>query len=168
MKTKFGANDVVSFARCSHTLDQHGVHALACSKHLHTRRHNMIRGHIAAFARAAGLYTQVEQVVDPQLAECIGAAAALSSDAPAAAHETLSPAAQSHDRASDNRQGRRPVQRADIHIVDLTGADIFIDVRVTQVPADSLPQQHLQMTATRKAAEYACTGVSPVIFSTDG
>eukprot|EP00971_Amphidinium_carterae_P051388 1012217-Amphidinium_carterae.1 len=24
------------------------------------------------------------------------------------------------------------------------------------------------MTATRKAAEYACTGVTPVIFSTDG
>eukprot|EP00971_Amphidinium_carterae_P176096 3490702-Amphidinium_carterae.1 len=132
MKTKFGANDAVSFARCSHALDQHGVHALACSKHLHTRRHNMIRDHIAAFARAAGLYTQVEQVVDPQLAECIGAAATHPSDAPTAAPEPLSSAEQTHDRASDNRQGRRPVQCADVHIVDLTGADIFIDVRVTQ------------------------------------
>eukprot|EP00971_Amphidinium_carterae_P092819 1838010-Amphidinium_carterae.1 len=99
----------------------------------------MIRDHIAAFARAAGLYTQVEQVVDPQLAECIGQAATLASDATASAHapphaadEDTLPPAHSSDPASANRPGRRPVQRADIHIVDLTGADIFIDVRVTQ------------------------------------
>eukprot|EP00971_Amphidinium_carterae_P290343 5764667-Amphidinium_carterae.1 len=76
----------------------------------------MIRDHIAAFASAAGLYTQVEQVVDPQLAECIGAAAALPSDVPAAAGEALPPDVHSRDRASESRQGRRPVQRADIHI----------------------------------------------------
>eukprot|EP00971_Amphidinium_carterae_P208332 4133741-Amphidinium_carterae.1 len=70
--------------------------------------------------------------------------------------------------ATAAQAGRRPVQRADIHIVDLTGADLFLDVRVTHVPADCLPQQHLQQTATRKAAEYACAGVTPVIFSTDG
>eukprot|EP00971_Amphidinium_carterae_P264829 5253159-Amphidinium_carterae.2 len=52
--------------------------------------------------------------------------------------------------------------------VYLTGTDIFLDVRVTHVPRDCLPQQHLQLTASRKAAEYACTGVTPVIFSTDG
>eukprot|EP00971_Amphidinium_carterae_P281517 5589046-Amphidinium_carterae.1 len=117
----------------------------------------MIRDHIAAFARAAGLYTQVEQVVDPQLAENMGMVATSATAAP-----FTTPA------DASARSGRRPVQRADVHIVDLTGADLFIDVRVTHVPADCLPQQHLQQTATRKAAEYACTGVTPVIFSTDG
>eukprot|EP00971_Amphidinium_carterae_P132223 2619389-Amphidinium_carterae.1 len=75
----------------------------------------MIRDHIAAFARAAGLYTQVEQVVDPQLAESIGAAAVPTSEAnafasvpqPAASEEasTTQPAA---TQAPAHRQGRRP------------------------------------------------------------
>eukprot|EP00971_Amphidinium_carterae_P210260 4171701-Amphidinium_carterae.1 len=73
----------------------------------------MLRDHIAAFARSAGLYTQVEQLVDPQIAEGI---LPDTSQTPAPAN------------------GRRPVQRADIHIVDLTGTDIFLDVRVTHVP----------------------------------
>eukprot|EP00971_Amphidinium_carterae_P044119 868194-Amphidinium_carterae.1 len=105
-----------------------------------------LAANIAAFARSAWLYTQVEQLIDPQIAEGI------LPDEP----QTSAPA-----------NGRRPVQRADIHIADLTGADIFLDVRVTHVPRDCLPQQHLQLTASRKAAEYACTGVTPVIFSTD-
>eukprot|EP00971_Amphidinium_carterae_P107480 2128997-Amphidinium_carterae.1 len=107
----------------------------------------MLRDHIAAFALSAGLYTQVEQLMDPQIAERI------------LPDETQTSAASS---------GRRPVQRADIHIVGLTGADIFLDVRVTHVSRDCLPQQHLQLTASRKAAEYAFTSVTPVIFSTDG
>eukprot|EP00971_Amphidinium_carterae_P146474 2903193-Amphidinium_carterae.1 len=85
----------------------------------------MIRDHIAAFARAAGLYTQVEQVVDPQLAESMGTVAQPATDAPITT-----------SAADAARAGRRPVQRADVHIVDLTGADLFIDVRVTHVPAD--------------------------------
>eukprot|EP00971_Amphidinium_carterae_P264715 5251241-Amphidinium_carterae.1 len=115
-------NDTVTFARWSHELDHYGCHALTCSKHLHTRRQNMLGDHIAAFARSAGLYTQVEQLMDPQIAERI------------LPDETQTSAAPS---------GRRPVQHC-------------------------LPQQHLQLTASRKAAEYACTGVTPVVFLTDG
>eukprot|EP00971_Amphidinium_carterae_P141850 2809863-Amphidinium_carterae.1 len=104
----------------------------------------MIRDHIAAFARAAAAHSSVE------------------APAPSLAHD------ESTEQGAASHTSRRPVQRADIHIVDLTGADMFLDVRVTHVPSDCLPQQHLQQTATRKAAEYACTGVTPVIFSTSG
>eukprot|EP00971_Amphidinium_carterae_P047772 940757-Amphidinium_carterae.2 len=64
----------------------------------------MFCDHIAAFARSAGLYKQVEQLMDPQLAERV------------LPDETQTPATTS---------GRRLVQCADIHIVDPTGADIF-------------------------------------------
>eukprot|EP00971_Amphidinium_carterae_P096577 1911385-Amphidinium_carterae.1 len=73
LKSHAGPNDTVTFAVAIDArmcwID--GCHALSCSKHLHTRRHNMLRDHIAAFARPAGLYTQVEQRIDPQIAEGI-------------------------------------------------------------------------------------------------
>eukprot|EP00971_Amphidinium_carterae_P342535 6481880-Amphidinium_carterae.3 len=95
LKDYAGPQDTVPFARCARDLDHSCYHALVCSKHLHTRRHNMLRDHIAAFARSAGLYTQIEQLMDPQLVQH------------ALPNETQTTASTS---------SRRLVQGADIHI----------------------------------------------------
>ena len=46
---------------CNTILDEFGRHAGLCNKGLHTRRHDLVRDHIAKVARQAGLTAEIEQ-----------------------------------------------------------------------------------------------------------
>ena len=45
---------------CNTVLDEFGRHAGLCNKGLYTKRHDLVRDHIAKVARQAGLTAQIE------------------------------------------------------------------------------------------------------------
>ena len=88
--------------RCNHTLDPLGRHAGLCYKGLYTRRHDRVRDHIALVARQAGLTVQVEQ-------------------------NTFVPG-QTLDDGMPAPGSVRPIHRADLHIIEPTGSELWLDV----------------------------------------
>ena len=98
--------------RCNHILDALGRHAGLCNKGLYTRRHDRVRDHIALVARQAGLTAQVEQNMF----------------VPGQTLEDGEPAPGSV----------RPIHRADLHVIEPTGSELWLDVRIHTV-APGLP-----------------------------
>ena len=98
--------------RCNHLLDPLGRHAGLCNKGLYTRRHDRVRDHIALVARQAGLTAQTEQNMF----------------IPGQTLEGGEPAPGSV----------RPIHRADLHIIEPSGSELWLDVRIHTV-APGLP-----------------------------
>ena len=89
---------------CNAILDDIGRHAGLCNKGLYTRRHDQVRDHIAKVARQAGLTAQIEQ-------------------------KMLIPG-QTQEDGEPAPGSVRPLHRADVHIIEPTGSEIWIDVRI--------------------------------------
>ena len=98
--------------RCNHILDPLGRHAGLCNKGLSTCRHDRVRDHIALVARQAGLTAQVEQ-------------------------NTFVPG-QTLENGQPAPGSVRPIHRADLHIIEATGSELWLDVRIHTV-APNLP-----------------------------
>ena len=98
--------------RCNHLLDPLARHAGLCNKGLYTRRHDRVRDHLALVARQAGLTAQVEQNMF----------------VPGQTLEDGQPAPGSV----------RPIHRADLHIIEPSGSELWLDVRIHTV-APNLP-----------------------------
>ena len=96
--------------RCQHILDPYGRHAAYCTKGLHTRRHDRIRDLITKLARQAGLTANTEQamLIPDQL------------------QEDGQPAPGSV----------RPIHRADVHIIEPQGSELWLDVKIHTVGPD--------------------------------
>ena len=96
--------------RCQHILDPYGRHAACCTKGLHTRRHDRIRDLIAKLARQAGLTATTEQAM-------------------------LIP-----DQIQEDGQPApgsvRPTHRADVHIIEPQGSELWLDVKIHTVNID--------------------------------
>ena len=80
---------------CNTILDDFGRHAGLCNKGLYTRRHDLVRDHIAKVARQAGLTVQIEQ-------------------------KMLIPG-QSQEDGEPAPGSVRPLRRADVHIIEPAG-----------------------------------------------
>ena len=96
--------------RCPHILDPYGRHAACCTKGLHTRRHDRVRDLIAKLARQAGLTATTEQAM-------------------------LIP-----DQIQEDGQPApgsvRPIHRADVHIIEPQGSELWLDVKIHTVNLD--------------------------------
>ena len=96
--------------RCQHILDPYGRHAACCTKGLHTRRHDRIRDLIAKLAQQAGLTATTEQAM-------------------------LIP-----DQIQEDGQlalgSVRPIHRADVHIIEPQGSELWLDVKIHTVNVD--------------------------------
>ena len=93
--------------RCNHILDPLGRHAGLCNKGLHTCRHDRVRDHIALVARQAGLTVQVEQ--------------------------NMFVPGQTQDDGMPAPGSVRPIHRADLHIIEPTGSELWLDMRIHTV-----------------------------------
>ena len=91
-------------------LDPYGRHAACCTKGLHTRRHDRIRNLITRLARQAGLTASTEQAM-------------------------LIP-----DQIQEDGQPApgsvRPIHRADVHIIEPQGSELWLDVKIHTVNPD--------------------------------
>ena len=85
---------------CNAILDDFGRHAGLCNKGLYTRRHDLARDHIA---KVAGLTAQIEQ-------------------------KMLIPG-QTQEDGEPAPGSVRPLRRADVHVIEPAGSEIWIDVR---------------------------------------
>ena len=96
--------------RCPHILDPYGRHAACCTKGFHTRRHDRVRDLIAKLARQAGLTATTEQAM-------------------------LIP-----DQIQEDGQPApgsvRPIHRADVHIIEPQGSELWLDVKIHTVNLD--------------------------------
>ena len=112
---------------CNAILDDFGRHAGLCNKGLYTRRHDQVRDHIAKVARQAGLTAQIEQ-------------------------KMLIPG-QTQEDGEPAPGSVRPLHRADVHIIEPTGSDIWIDVRIhtahveQPIGRDLLREEHIKCRA---------------------
>ena len=95
---------------CNAILDDFGRHAGLCNKGLYTRRHDQVRDHIAKVARQAGLTAQIEQ-------------------------KMLIPG-QTQEDGEPAPGSVRPLHRADVHIIEPAGSEIWIDVRIHTAHVD--------------------------------
>ena len=93
--------------RCQHILDPLGRHAACCTKGLHTRRHDRVRDLLTRLARQAGMTATAEQAM--LIPDQIG--------------EDGQPAPGSV----------RPIHRADVHIIELQGSELWLDVKIHTV-----------------------------------
>ena len=114
--------------RCNHILDPLGRHAGLCNKGLYTRRHDRVRDHIALVARQAGLTAQVEQNMF----------------VPGQTLEDGQPAPGSV----------RPIHRADLHIIEPTGSELWLDVRIHTVAPDRPVARELLREEQTKCRSY--------------
>ena len=96
--------------RCNHILDPLARHAGLCNKGLYTRRHDRVRDHVALVARQAGLTAQTEQ-------------------------NTFVPG-QTLDDGQPAPGSVRPIHRADLHIIEPKGSELWLDVRIHTVAPD--------------------------------
>ena len=91
-------------------LTPYGRHAACCTKGLRTRRHDRIRDLIAKLARQAGLAATIEQAM-------------------------LIP-----DQIQEDGQPApgsvRPIQRADVHIIEPQGSELWLGVKIHTVNHD--------------------------------
>ena len=92
-------------------LDPLARHAGLCNKGLYTRRHDRVRDHIALVARQAGLTAQVEQ--------------------------NMFVPGQTLDDGQPAPGSVRPIHRADLHIIEPTGSELWLDVRIHTVAPKS-------------------------------
>ena len=113
--------------RCQHILDPYGRHAACCTKGLHTRRHDRIRDLITKLARQAGLTATTEQamLIPDQL------------------QEDGQPAPGSV----------RPIHRADVHIIEPQGSELWLDVKIHTVGPDlTVAKELLREEMTKRRA----------------
>ena len=112
---------------CNAILDDFGRHAGLCNKGLYTRRHDQVRDHIAKVARQAGLTAQIEQ-------------------------KMLIPG-QTQEDGEPAPGSVRPLHRADAHIIEPAGSEIWIDVRIhtahidQPIGRDLLREEHTKCRA---------------------
>ena len=96
--------------RCQQILDPYGRHAACCTKGLHTRRHDRIRDLITRLAWQAGFTATTEQAM-------------------------LIP-----DQIQEDGQPApgsvRPIHRADVHIIEPQGSELWLDVKIHTVNPD--------------------------------
>ena len=110
--------------QCQHLLDPYGRHAACCTKGLHTRRHDRIRDLITKLARQAGLTATTEQaMLIPDQIQLDGQPA----------------------------QGSvRPIHRADVHIIEPQGSELWLDVKIhTVAPEHSVSKELLREELTK-------------------
>ena len=111
-KTKRGRRegDGKKTSRQFATNDPYGRHTACCTKGPHTRRHDRIRDLITKLARQAGLTASTEQamLIPDQL------------------QEDGQPAPGSV----------RPIHRADVHIIEPQGSELWLDVKIHTVGPD--------------------------------
>ena len=114
--------------QCQHILDPYGRHAACCTKGLHTRRHDRIRDLITKLARQAGLTATTEQamLIPDQL------------------QEDGQPAPGSV----------RPIHRADIHIIEPQGSELWLDVKIHTVNPDLVVAKELLREELTKCRAY--------------
>ena len=114
--------------RCPHILDPYGRHAACCTKGLHTRRHDRVRDLITKLARQAGLTATTEQamLIPDQL------------------QEDGQPAPGSV----------RPIHRADVHIIEPQGTELWLDVKIHTVSPDLLVNRELLREEMTKCRAY--------------
>ena len=114
--------------RCQHILDPYGRHAACCTKGLHTGRHDRIRDLIAKLARQAGLTATTEQAM-------------------------LIP-----DQIQEDGQPApgsvRPIHRADVHIIEPQGSELWLDVRIHTVNIDLDVSRELLREEVTKCRAY--------------
>ena len=114
--------------RCSHILDSYGRHAACCTKGLHTRRHDRIRDLLTKLARQAGLTATTEQAM-------------------------LIP-----DQMQEDGQPApgsvRPIHRADIHIIEPQGSELWLDVKIHTVSPDLVVNRELLREEMTKCRAY--------------
>ena len=114
--------------RCPHILDPYGRPAACCTKRLHTRRHDRVRDLITKLARQAGLTATTEQamLIPDQL------------------QEDGQPAPGSV----------RPIHRADVHIIEPQGTELWLDVKIHTVSPDLLVTRELLREEMTKCRAY--------------
>ena len=102
--------------QCQLLLDLHERHAACCTKGLHTRLHDRIRDLITKLAWQAGLTATTEQaVLIPDQTQRDG------QPAPGSV---------------------RPIHRADVHIIEPQGSELWLDVKIhTVAPEHSVPKE---------------------------
>ena len=114
--------------RCQHILDPYGRHAACCAKGLHTRRHDRIRDLITKLARQAGLTATTEQAM-------------------------LIP-----DQIQEDGQPApgsvRPIHRADVHIIEPQGSELWLDVKIHTVNPDLPIAEELLLEELTKCRAY--------------
>ena len=96
--------------QCSHILDPYGRHAACCTKGLHTRRRDRIRDLIAKLARQAGLTATTEQAM------------------------LIPDQIQEDGQPAPGSVG--PIHRADVHIIEPQGSELWLDVKIHTVNLD--------------------------------
>ena len=94
--------------RCNHILDLLGRHAGLCNKSLYSRRHERVSDHMALVASQARLTAQTEQN------KCVQG-------------QTL-------EDGEPAPGSVRPVHRADLHIIEPSGSELWLDVRTHTHP----------------------------------
>ena len=114
--------------RCPHILDPYGRHAACCTKGLHARRHDRVRDLITKLARQAGLTATTEQAM-------------------------LIP-----DQIQEDGQPApgsvRPIHRADVHIIEPQGSELWLDVEIHTVSPDLLVTRELLREEMTKCRAY--------------
>ena len=110
--------------QCQRILDPYGRRAACCAKGLHTRRHDRIRDLITKLARQAGLTATTEQAM-------------------------LIP-----DQTQPDGQPAlgsvRPIHRADVHIIEPQGFELWLDVKIhTVAPDHSVAKELLREELTK-------------------
>ena len=117
---------------CNALLDDFGRHAGLCNKGLYTRRHDLVRDHIAKVARQAGLTAQIEQ-------------------------KMLIPG-QTQEDGEPAPGSVRPLHRADVHIIEPAGTEIWIDVRIHTAHVDQHIGRDLLREEHQKCRAYGQHG----------
>ena len=114
--------------RCQHILDSYGRHAACCTKGFHTRRHDRVRDLITKLARQAGLTATTEQAM-------------------------LIP-----DQIQEDGQPApgsvRPIHRADVHIIEPQGSELWLDVKIHTVSPDLVVARELLREEMTKCRAY--------------
>ena len=98
------------------------------NKGLYTRRHDRVRDHIALVARQAGLTAQIEQ--------------------------TMFVPGQTLDDGRPAPGSVRPIHRADLHIIEPTGSELWLDVRIHTVAPDLPVTRELLREEQTKCRSY--------------
>ena len=117
---------------CNAILDEFGRHAGLCNKGLYTRRHDAVLDHIAKVARQAGLAAQIEQ-------------------------KMLIPG-QTQEDGEPAPGSVRPLHRADVHIIEPAGTEIWIDVRIHMAHVDQPISRDLLREEQQKCRTYGQQG----------
>ena len=109
-------------------LRPYGRHAACCTKGLHTRRHDRVRDLITKLARQAGLTATTEQaMLIPDQIQADG------QPAPGSV---------------------RPIHRADIHIIEPQGSELWLDVKIHTVGPDLPVNRELLREEMTKCRAY--------------